>query len=115
MKKLTASLVAVALLTSSVAPVAIAQDFAKFSPEAQDRALGQIATSRQSVMVRMRDGVSLSTDIYMPKNPAGRLPVILWKTPYNEGKLKGSTMRYALESVKRGYVFIVQNERGRYF
>ncbi|GAB3385616.1 CocE/NonD family hydrolase [Massilia agri] len=115
MKKLTASLVAVALLTSSVAPVAIAQDFAKFSPEAQDRALGQIATSRQSVMVRMRDGVSLSTDIYMPKNAAGRLPVILWKTPYNEGKLKGSTMRYALESVKRGYVFIVQNERGRYF
>lgn len=115
MKKITASLVAVALLSSSVAPVAAAQDFAKFSPEAQDRALGQIASSRQSVMVRMRDGVSLSTDIYMPKNASGKLPVILWKTPYNEGKLKGSTMRYALESVKRGYIFIVQNERGRYF
>ncbi len=115
MKKITASLVAVALLTSSIAPGAIAQDYTRYSPEAQDRALGQIATSRQSVMVRMRDGVSLSTDIYMPKNASGKLPVILWKTPYNEGKLKGSTMRYALESVKRGYVFIVQNERGRYF
>lgn len=115
MKKITASLVAVALLTSSIAPGAIAQDYTKYSPEAQDRALGQIATSRQSVMVRMRDGVSLSTDIYMPKNASGKLPVILWKTPYNEGKLKGSTMRYALESVKRGYIFIVQNERGRYF
>jgi hypothetical protein len=115
LKKITASLVAVALLTSSIAPGAIAQDYTKYSPEAQDRAIGQIATSRQSVMVRMRDGVSLSTDIYMPKNASGKLPVILWKTPYNEGKLKGSTMRYALESVKRGYVFIVQNERGRYF
>ncbi|MGG7604814.1 CocE/NonD family hydrolase [Massilia sp. BKSP1R2A-1] len=115
MKKITASLVAVALLTSSIAPGAIAQDYTRYSPEAQDRAIGQIATSRQSVMVRMRDGVSLSTDIYMPKNASGKLPVILWKTPYNEGKLKGSTMRYALESVKRGYVFIVQNERGRYF
>ena len=115
MKKLTASLVAVALLTSSVAPIAVAQDFAKFSPEAQARALGEIASSRQSVMVRMRDGVSLSTDIYMPRTANGKLPVILWKTPYNEGKLKGSTMRYALESVKRGYIFVVQNERGRYF
>ena len=115
MKKFTASLVAVALLSSSVAPIAAAQDYTKFSPEAQDRALGQIASSRQSVMIRMRDGVSLSTDIYMPKNASGKMPVILWKTPYNEGKLKGSTMRYALESVKRGYIFIVQNERGRYF
>ena len=115
MKKITASLIAVALLTSSIAPGAIAQDYTKYSPEAQDRALGQIATSRQSVMVRMRDGVSLSNDIYMPRNASGKLPVILWKTPYNEGKLKGSTMRYALESVKRGYIFIVQNERGRYF
>ena len=115
MKKITASLVAAALLTSSFAPIAAAQDYAKYSPEAQDRELARIATSRQSVMVKMRDGVSLSTDIYMPKNASGKLPVILWKTPYNEGKLKGSTMRYVLESVKRGYIFIVQNERGRYF
>lgn len=115
MKKITASLVAAALLTSSFAPVAAAQDYAKYSPEAQDRELARIATARQSVMVKMRDGVSLSTDIYMPKNASGKLPVILWKTPYNEGKLKGSTMRYVLESVKRGYIFIVQNERGRYF
>jgi hypothetical protein len=114
-KKITASLVAAALLTSSFAPVAAAQDYAKYSPEAQDRELARIATARQSVMVKMRDGVSLSTDIYMPKNASGKLPVILWKTPYNEGKLRGSTMRYVLESVKRGYIFIVQNERGRYF
>jgi putative CocE/NonD family hydrolase len=115
LKKITASLVAAALLTSSFAPVAAAQDYAKYSPEAQDRELARIATARQSVMVKMRDGVSLSTDIYMPKNASGKLPVILWKTPYNEGTLKGSTMRYVLESVKRGYIFIVQNERGRYF
>ena len=115
MKKITASLVALALFSGDASRFAAAQDYTRFSPEAQDREIAQIATSRQSVMVRMRDGVSLSTDIYMPKNASGKLPVILWKTPYNEGKLKGGTMRYALESVKRGYIFIVQNERGRYF
>ncbi|MCD2519131.1 CocE/NonD family hydrolase [Massilia sp. G4R7] len=115
MKKITASLVALALFSGDAARFAAAQDYTRYSPEAQDREIAQIATSRLSVMVRMRDGVSLSTDIYMPKNVSGKLPVILWKTPYNEGKLKGGTMRYALESVKRGYIFIVQNERGRYF
>jgi len=115
LKKITASLVVLALFAGDASRIAAAQDYTRFSPEAQDRELGQIATSRLSVMVRMRDGVSLSTDIYMPKNAKGKLPVILWKTPYNEGKLKGGTMRYALESVKRGYIFIVQNERGRYF
>ncbi len=71
--------------------------------------------SRIAVMVPMRDGVRLSTNIYTPKNATGRLPVILWKTPYNEHKLRGSTQRYAIEAVRRGYVFIVQSERGRYF
>ena len=102
MKKITASLVVLALFAGDASRIAAAQDYTRFSPEAQDREIGQISTSRLSVMVRMRDGVSLSTDIYMPKNAKGKLPVILWKTPYNEGKLKGGTMRYALESVKRG-------------
>ena len=115
MKKITASLVVLALFAGDASRIAAAQDYTRFSPEAQDREIGQISTSRLSVMVRMRDGVSLSTDIYMPKNAKGKLPTILWKTPYNEHKLKGGTLRYVLESVKRGYTFIVQNERGRYF
>ena len=63
----------------------------------------------------MRDGVGLATDVYTPKNAKGPLPTILWKTPYNEHRLRGSTLRYAVEAVKRGYVFVLQNERGRYF
>jgi putative CocE/NonD family hydrolase len=80
-----------------------------------EKELAKTATSRLGVMVPMRDGVALSTDIYTPKDAKGQLPTILWKTPYNEHKLRGSTFRYVLESVKRGYTFIVQNERGRYF
>jgi putative CocE/NonD family hydrolase len=113
---LTSAIFAALALLASPASTAFAQDYAKYSPEAQEKELANIAVARRGIMVPMRDGVALATDIYTPKNADGKkLPTILWKTPYNEQKLKGPTMRYVLESVKRGYVFIVQNERGRYF
>ena len=115
MKRITASFAAIAMVMSQAPTMAAAQDYGKYSPEAQQQALAQIAVSRLGVMVPMRDGVGLSSDIYTPQGATGPLPTILWKTPYNEHKLQGSTLRYVLESVKRGYVFIVQNERGRYF
>lgn len=115
MSRYTASVAAAALIAAQLSTAAIAQDYDKYSPEALDEALAQTATSRLGVMVPMRDGVGLSTDIYSPKNVREPLPTILWKTPYNEHKLRVGTYRYVLESVKRGYVFVVQNERGRYF
>jgi putative CocE/NonD family hydrolase len=93
----------------------VAQDLGKYSPEALDSEIATLADARLAVMVPMRDGVRLSTNIFTPKGASGPLPTILWKTPYNEHKLRGSTLRYAIEAVRRGYVFIVQNERGRYF
>ena len=115
MKRIAASLAAIALIMASAPNNAAAQDYTKYSPEALEKELTLTTTSRLGVMVPMRDGVTLSTDIYTPKDAKGPLPTILWKTPYNEHKLRGGTFRYVLESVKRGYVFIVQNERGRYF
>jgi len=112
--RMTAVAAAIALFAFPVSH-AIAQDYAKYSPDALAKELALTTVSRPGVMVPMRDGIALSTDIYTPKNATGPLPTILWKTPYNEHKLAGPTLRYVLESVKRGYVFIVQNERGRYF
>jgi putative CocE/NonD family hydrolase len=107
-------LLALLLAVGSAQPV-LAQDLASYTPEALEREITTLADARIAVMVPMRDGVRLSTNIYVPRNAEGRLPVILWKTPYNEHKLRGSTQRYAIEAVRRGYVFIVQSERGRYF
>lgn len=101
--------------TMLTSPIAQAQDLANYGPEAFEREVTRIADVREAVMVPMRDGVRLSTNIYRPRNAEGNLPTILWKTPYNEHKLRGSTQRYAIEALRRGYVFIVQNERGRYF
>jgi putative CocE/NonD family hydrolase len=115
LKPKTVKLVALTLVLSHVSGLVAAQEYGKYTPEALEKELAENAVSRLGVMVPMRDGVALSTDIYSPKNPSGKLPTILWKTPYNEHKARGTTMRYILESVKRGYTFIVQNERGRYF
>jgi len=107
-------LLSLLLATASMQP-ALSQDLGRYTPEALESELARSADSRIAVMVPMRDGVRLSTNIYTPKGAHGRLPVILWKTPYNEHRLRGSSLRYAIEATRRGYVFIVQSERGRYF
>ena len=94
---------------------AMAQDYASYSDAAIERELAQKATVDMVVMVPMRDGVRLATNIYRPKDASGPLPVILWKTPYNEVAYKTWTSRRALEAIKRGYIYVVQSERGRYF
>lgn len=81
--------------------------------------LKEIAVVDQKVMMPMRDGIRLATDIYRPKGP-GKYPVILSKTPYNfnqwiDGKEMVRQYEAAYDAVKRGYVYIVQNERGRFF
>jgi putative CocE/NonD family hydrolase len=81
------------------------------------------------VMVPMRDGVMLATDIYRParngKPVAGRFPVILERTPYGKAVVSRSE-RTATDPipksradvarffVSRGYVVIYQDCRGRY-
>jgi putative CocE/NonD family hydrolase len=104
------------LILSTVAPA--------FSQAVQDdkEILGElekVATIDQKVMMPMRDGVCLSTDIYRPKGE-GKYPVIFSRTPYNfnsyrDGELVTRTLKTALDAVKRGYAYVVQNERGRFF
>ncbi len=81
--------------------------------------LEEIAIVDQKVMMPMRDGIRLATDIYRPKTDA-KVPIIFSRTPYNfntwrDGQQELRTVERALEVVKRGYAYVVQNERGRYF
>jgi uncharacterized protein len=60
--------------------------------------------------VKMRDGVSLSADVFRPDAP-GRFPVILVRTPYDN-----ASPVYARQGIfwaSRGYVYVVQDVRGR--
>ena len=81
--------------------------------------LEEIAIVDQKIMMPMRDGIRLASDIYRPKTDK-KVPIIFSRTPYNfnswgDGKQRTRTAKRALEAVKRGYAYVVQNERGRYF
>lgn len=81
--------------------------------------LGEIAIVDQKVMMPMGDGVRLATDIYRP-NTEEPVPIIFSRTPYNfntyrNGQISNRTLNRAYEAVKRGYAYVVQNERGRFF
>ena len=90
--------------------------------QAQDNVLQEledIAIIDQKVMMPMRDGIRLATDIYRPKTDE-KVPIIFSRTPYNfnswgDGEQRTRTAEKALEAVKRGYAYVVQNERGRYY
>jgi putative CocE/NonD family hydrolase len=73
-----------------------------------------------TLMVPMRDGVRLATDIYRPKDTSKRVPIVWVRTPYNfnywdvrNGVPRDMTT--ALTWVKRGYAYVEQNERGHFF
>lgn len=59
--------------------------------------------------VPMRDGVKLSTDVYLPAGEAGPVPVVLVRTPY--GKEENHEIYYCY--VQRGYGVVIQDVRGR--
>ncbi len=74
---------------------------------------------KKDVMVPMRDGVKLATDLYLPakdgKPAPGRFPVVLTRTPYD----KSETAWTPLDVIgpyyaSRGYVFVAQDTRGRF-
>ena len=85
-----------------------------------EKELESVAVIERKVMVPMRDGVRLATDIYRPKNASGPVPIIWVRTPYNFNFWDvrnglPADMRTALTTVKRGYAYVVQNERGHFF
>jgi uncharacterized protein len=82
--------------------------------------LQSLAVIDRKVMMPMRDGVRLATDIYRPKTATGRVPIVFVKTPYNFNFWDvrngvPADMTAALTAVKRGYAYVVQNERGHFF
>ncbi len=93
--------------------------FAQTSGDDILKKLKEIAIIEQKVMMPMRDGIRLCTDIYRPKGDK-KVPVILSRTPYNfntwgDGEEKINSYRSAYDAVSRGYAYVVQNERGRFF
>ncbi len=110
------------LLTTTLA-VTVAMPLRSQTPAARDPVLAElesIAIVERKVMMPMRDGVALATDIYRPRQAAGPVPVIFVRTPYNFNywdtrNHRARNVTAMLDAVRRGYAYVVQNERGRFF
>ena len=72
------------------------------------------AKAERNVMMPLRDGVRLATDIYFPaingERIDGEFPVVLTRTPYDKANLAATGKYYS----ERGYVAAMQDVRGRY-
>ncbi len=72
----------------------------------------------KDVMVPMRDGVRLATDVYRPavdgEPVAGRFPAILGRTSYDKSSPQMWVEPVGVFFARRGYVAVVQDLRGRH-
>ena len=115
-----------AALVLSLIPHVYGQPQATSTPEqiarrnAIEAELQSVAVVERKVMVPMRDGKRMQADVYRPKDPNKKYPIILSRTPYNfnwwDIRLGAPRdMTTVLDAVKRGYAYIIMNERGRFF
>jgi uncharacterized protein len=71
---------------------------------------------KQVAEIRMRDGVTLHTEIYTPKNSTTALPLIYERTPYGlspDSHGYSAHLRMYPELIADGYIFALQDSRGR--
>jgi len=117
---------ALAALATAMAGSLAAQRQAGLTPDqaAQrwraERELQEVAEVERKVMMPMRDGVRLATDVYRPRNGGAKVPTIFVRTPYNFNHWDVQNgvprdMTQVLAAVKRGYAYVIQNERGHFF
>src|SRR6266478_1311725 len=72
---------------------------------------------KTEVMIPVRDGAKLHTEIYAPKNASEPLPILFERTPYGisspDKGMSNMLYRYA-DLVPDGYILVFQDIRGRY-
>ncbi|MFQ5733808.1 MAG: CocE/NonD family hydrolase [Planctomycetaceae bacterium] len=66
---------------------------------------------KKTVLVAMRDGTKLATDVFLPLEGKGPWPVMFLRGPYGKN---GYGLLLAGAVCKRGYAFVAQDMRGRF-
>lgn len=74
--------------------------------------------TKHEVMIPMRDGVKLFTQIYAPKDASKKYPILMERTPYSCAPYGADRFRGSLGPSRlfapEGYIFVYQDIRGRY-
>tara|TARA_R110000782_G_scaffold268689_1_gene365572 strand:- start:104061 stop:105926 length:1866 start_codon:yes stop_codon:yes gene_type:complete len=100
---------------SGLSATAIGQDRFSHTGEALNKEFARIGIVERHVMMPMRDGIGLASDIYRPKEAKGPVPVIFVKQPYHISDMKGLGLQIIVDAVAHGYAVVFQTERGRYY
>jgi predicted acyl esterase len=66
----------------------------------------------ENVMVAMRDGIKLSTDLYFPVGVEGKLPAILIRTPYNKARYFKNERSNPRQFAAHGFAIAVRQKSG---
>src|SRR6185503_224791 len=79
--------------------------------KAIENELQSIAIVERKLMIPMRDGTRIATDVYRPKDTSKKYPTIFSRTPYNFNywDVRNGVPRdlsNELEAVKRGYAYV---------
>ena len=85
-----------------------------------EKELESVAIIERKLMIPMRDGKRMATDVYRPKDTSKKYPTVFVRTPYNFNYWDVRSgaprdMSNELDAVKRGYAFVEINERGHFF
>src|SRR5919106_49871 len=120
------TLVALAVGLSNHVESVNAQQRTGLTPEqvaqrhALEKELQSIAIVDRKLMIPMRDGIRIAADVYRPKDASKKYPTVFVRTPYNfnfwdvrNGAPRD--MSAPLDAVKRGYAYVLMNERGHFF
>jgi uncharacterized protein len=82
--------------------------------QAQEPA-GKAIFKLQEVMIPVRDGVKLQTVVLTPVDQQGPLPILFRRTPYGVPEKPPTEMPASLKELAQdGYIFVIQNLRGRF-
>jgi len=111
MKRTISQLALLGLVAAMTLPAQAQQTPVSFYDSAQLSQPQYKVRMDHNVKVKTRDGVELSTDLYLPDAP-GKFPTILGRTPYNNtGAGAFATGKWYAE---RGYAYVTQDVRGKY-
>jgi hypothetical protein len=85
-----------------------------------EQELQSVAIVERKLMIPMRDGKRMATDVYRPRDTSKKYATIFVRTPYNFNfwDVRNGVPRdlsNELDAVKRGYAFVETNERGHFF
>jgi putative CocE/NonD family hydrolase len=120
------SLIHALVLTWAFADVSGCALWPQTSPDStdaltHDQSLGQYIRAnyqKRECQIPMRDGVTLFTAVYVPKDASRAYPIMLFRTPYSVGPYGADAYKDMLGPsaafAREGFIFAYQDVRGKY-